>query len=765
MERISRAARAPPAYAGAVMSESGYDAQARGDASSYARYLAGMDASMRQKVALTAAHLLCEGRIADMGMGSGAGSKALAALYPRLEVVGVDIDATIIELARRTHTLPNLSFVQGDIARPVFPAGSLDGVFDSSVLHHVTSYAGYRHENAAEALQAQVEQLKPHGVLVVRDFLDPGGGPVFLDVPADDGEVAAGGAALPDPRRASTAALLERFAGEFRSLSATPGFPLARADQALTDHPVRPGWRRYQLDRKHATEFVLRKDYRADWATEVQEEYTYFTQEGFERLFARLGLRVLASTPILNPWILRHRFEGRFALRDPEGRALPFPATNYVIVGEKVPATQGVAFRVGPAVAPLGFLRLEHHRHRASGRVYDLAARPHPTVDIVPFFTAADTLYVLARTSYPRPIARATRGEAPPLDGGGPADYVTEPLNVLQTEHPLGRTVEEALEGKAGIPPAQIRRCLPGTTYYPSPGGILEEVRSLLVEIDPVYVNTPLALVSGFSSSGRVRAIEARQLLRAAQVGGLPDARLELNVHDLLLRLGQDRGPWIGEELALDHALSVAPTPLGALLDRPGRRAFTRARAADSAGFLRLHAATFEELTAGGARVGSQPLEYVVPASRSPHTVAVALLARDPAGQVLLGIDEDDLPAAQSFSGNSNLLVTPAWRLPAGVRAADQARAFVVERARAEYGLTTGTLWDLGGPYRPSPGLTPELVHALATEVRAEAAAEAGDRRLHWVPLRELVASRARLPDGHLRILSLRAAHALGVSP
>jgi len=36
-----------------------------------ARDLAGMDASMRQKVALTAAHLLCEGRVADMGMGSG----------------------------------------------------------------------------------------------------------------------------------------------------------------------------------------------------------------------------------------------------------------------------------------------------------------------------------------------------------------------------------------------------------------------------------------------------------------------------------------------------------------------------------------------------------------------------------------------------------------------------------------------------------------------------------------------------------------------
>src|SRR5688572_1422391 len=118
----------------------GYAAQARGEPLAYARYLAGMDASMRQKVALTAAHLLCEGRIADMGMGSGSGSHALAALYPGLQVVGVDIDATTIELACRTHTLPNLSFVQGDIAKAIFPPASLDGIFDSSVLHHVTSY-------------------------------------------------------------------------------------------------------------------------------------------------------------------------------------------------------------------------------------------------------------------------------------------------------------------------------------------------------------------------------------------------------------------------------------------------------------------------------------------------------------------------------------------------------------------------------------------------------------------------------------------------
>ena len=191
---------------------------------------------MRQKVALTAAHLLCEGRIADMGMGSGQGSHALAALYPRLEVVGVDIDATMVELARQRYQLANLTFVAGDIGQPVFPPGSVDGIFDSSVLHHVTSFGGYRHDNAADALAAQVASSSPHGVLVVRDFVDPGPGIVWLELPADDGDDSE------DPRRCSTAALFERFACEFRPLGPGRGFrsssPAAAAARRLAPLPA-----------------------------------------------------------------------------------------------------------------------------------------------------------------------------------------------------------------------------------------------------------------------------------------------------------------------------------------------------------------------------------------------------------------------------------------------------------------------------------------------------------------------------------------------
>jgi SAM-dependent methyltransferase len=723
-----------------------YVAQRRGSGEAYARYLAAMDASMRQKVALTAAHYLCRGRVADMGMGSGAGSHALAALYPSLEVVGVDVDPRMVALARERHRLPNLRFIEGDVAAEVFEPETLDGILDSSVLHHVTSFGGYRHAAAAAAIEAQVRALRVHGVLVVRDFVAPEDGDalVLLDLPDADGD------GSDDPATCSTAALLGRFAREFRSLSPRPGF----AHEELP--PARAGWRRFRLSHRHAVEFLLRKDYRTDWVQEVKEEYTWASRSECEALFARLGLRMLASTPLRNPWIVAHRWAGKVELRTAAGAPLELPPTNYVIAGERVAPGDGVRFRAVRAPAPPRFLSLRHFAHRATGQVRDLVRRPHLTVDVVPHFDVGGDAFVVAKMSYPRPLLALGEGRA--LDGSTPTTYVTEPLNALQEDRPFGETAEAAL-ARYGIPPGRIRRFRPGGTYYPSPGGVEEEVRSVLVEVEPTFVEEVVENHTGFSGAGRVRAIEAEQVLRAAQVGGLADARLELNVYELLLQLGRDPGPWIGDEIAVPDAGPVRATPLAELTGRAPRRMFQPAAPERSPGFLSLQAYELEERGARGP-TGRRTLEVVTPRALSAVTVATALLRRE-GDRVFLGLDDDDLPAAQVFTGHSSLLVTPAWRLPRDGCTFAAAKAFVAGRLAAEYDASVAAFHELGGRYHPTSGATPEVVHPLAVVVdRAGAAAL---RRLHWVLLEELVQDRSVLLDGHLRVVALRAAHAVGV--
>ncbi|MCA9793219.1 MAG: methyltransferase domain-containing protein, partial [Candidatus Eremiobacteraeota bacterium] len=609
---------------------SSYHQQDRGDAGAYARYLEGMDASMRQKVALTAAHLLDRGVVADMGMGSGSGSFALASLYPGLEVVGVDINPTMVEMAQERYQLPNLSFRVGDIAEPCFGPDGLTAIFDSSVLHHVTSFNDYEVERAAAALAQQARQLGPYGTLIVRDFVRPEPGRVRLRL---------------EPHQAE---LLERFASEFRNLwpPERRGFDYQRVD----------GW--FELDSQTAVEFLLRKDYVSDWETENLEEYTYFTQARFEQEFARLGLRVLASNPIWNPWIIRHRFEGQFEWTDEAGRPLDYPPTNYVIVGEKVPPGEGVGFRARSGADPLGFLKLSHFRDRRNGHLRDLVSRPHPTIDILPFYREGDELFVLARRSYPRPIPTAEPDNL--LNCAARVGYFSEPLTAIQTDQPLGQTAEELLATWADIGPEQILACWEGAHYFPSPGGIQEEVRSLLVEISGPPDFRPNPDLTPFSTAGLLRSMEATQLLRAGQVGGLQEARLETNTYLLLARLGREPGPWIGEALELRPCGPLVPASLHDLEARGKRRCFVPTDT--SASFLEVARARFEELDAGGAVVGSQVLEFVRPRQLSLNTLVVAPLACWE-GNVYFGVDDDDLPACQAFLGNSQLLVAPAWRL------------------------------------------------------------------------------------------------------
>lgn len=704
---------------------SGYARQERGAGADYERYLAGMDASMQQKVALTAAHVLGRGWVADMGMGSGTGSEALAALYPSIRVTGVDINPEMVQRAASRYQRPNLDFRAGDIGKPCFEPDSLDAIFDSSVLHHVTSFNGYRPEEAALALEHQVDQLRTHGSLIVRDFVRPAEGEVLLDLPE------------------TTAPLFRRFAQEFRYLkpAGERGFP-------FQELPARPGWCRFRCQHHHAVEFVLRKDYQSDWETEVLEEYTYFTQQEFEAHFHRLGLRILASTPLWNPWIVSNRFEGQLELRDVEEKPLGFPPTNYLIVGEKVAAGTGVMFRPGSSLEPAGFLEFTSYQHRELSFVRELVRRPNVTVDTLPYFEQDGELYVLARKSYPRPLMSLCRSR---LDNALSPTYVTEPISIICGDKPLAQTVEEALNSWAGIPSEDILEFGEGSTTYPSPGGVQEEIRCFFVRVTPMMVNTPRA-------RDQVRAIEVGQLLRAAQVGGLPDARLETHCFELMRRLGGRKpGPWIGETVSLHDQDQPPPvTGLAELLQRPPRRAYRRCT--HKVDFLSLQRRRFEELDARGNVLRAVDLEYVEPVRTSLNTVAVAPLWKHD-GTVYFGLMDEDLPAAQCFSGHSNHLQAPAWRLPSSVTCLDGLVAFLRAALLRENGVEVRDAFALGGPYFPSPGVTAELAYAWTADVTSLRQAPCV---LSWVPLGQLVDGFAHLKEGHLRTLVSRVSRALG---
>jgi len=710
-----------------------------------------MDSSMQQKVALTTAHFPVRGRIADMGSGSGRGTYDLASLYDGLELIGVDINPVSVELSNEKFKRPNLSYCVGDISQMVFPENSLDGILDSSVLHHVTSFNDFDVKRVLQTFDNQVAQLKPGGVIIIRDFVIPDGPEqVYLDLPETDG-VSSG-----NYKELSTAAVFEIFATTWRS-SVNPDGPLAFV---RTQSP-RQGFVRIQLSLRSAAEFVLRKDYRADWDTEVLEEYTYLTQAQFEEAFRARGLRIVTSRPLWNPWIVQNRFEDKFYLSNLDNRPLPYPPTNYLIVGEKVGPDEGVELyesKTTMLTAP-HFLRLTTSRHKETKKVFELVERPNKTVDVLPWFESDGQLFVLAKKDFPRPIVNACADQTR-LAGAALSGYITEPLSAIAESSSPTDEVLRILNERAGLTNDSVIEIGEPFFYYTSPGAINEMVTACVVQIkDLPSFSAVFPNYTSFRSAGTVRELDALQVLRASHVGGMFDARLEVNIYHLLERLGRGAGPWIGAPIKLSN--QSLEDPIISTFDRfvfDNAGVFEPWEGDEKANFLSIKEGTFVERTNNGKEISTVPFEYVVPRELSfASTVGLPVVKTE--DSVLVGLESRDLPAVQSFTGSSQILTAPAWRLPRSLHSQTELPAFLRNSMQRDFGLFILDTWELGGSYFCSPGVTPEVVYPFVVEVDSQNIASTS---LTFVNFDDLRRNLEQIMDPHLLIATYRLSHAIG---
>ena len=740
-----------------------YDKQDRGNLSAYEEYFAGMDASMQQKIALTTAHFPSRGQIADMGSGSGSGTFDLARLYHDLELIGVDINPVTVEYSQNHYKLPNLSFETGDIAEMTFPENSLDGILDSSVLHHVTSFNNFDLAQIVKTISNQVGQLKTGGVLIIRDFVVPDEANkfVFIDLPINDGTATGEIAEL------STAALFEIFARDFRSsLNLNEGVIFEKVESS------RENFSRFKVTLRTAAEFVLRKDYRDHWSPELLEEYTYSSQSDFEHLFQTNGLRIVVAMPLWNPWIVENRFVDKFYLSDLDGKPLNFPPTNFLIVGEKIAESEGVKLSEQKALATesASFLKLKAYRHRESNRVYELATRPNQTIDLLPWFIDENAqIFVLAKKDFPRPIINA-QNQHEHLNRANYSGYLTEPISAiadlgwrmadfqsLKTEDL--KPIFEILEARANLKSDEILEISEPNFYFPSAGGIDERVESFLVQIAPF--EKPPQLIENytpFTGAGVVRELDALQVLRASHVGGMFDARMEINIYRLLRKLNRSASAWIGATVTpIIQKSAIQIAEIAQLLPEKVE-AFEPVELLEN-NFLKLERAEFIEYDSIGNQLAQANFEYVVPKNLSKNTVA-ALPFFKTETDVLVGIEFRDLPAPQSFTGNSRLACVPAWRLPRSIEHKFDLVPFVCEKFAKDFNVSINKTWELGGSFFTSAGITPEVVYPLAVELDAK---NLSITDLLLFNIKDLIENCDDIQDAHLLILLNRMAHALGI--
>jgi SAM-dependent methyltransferase len=87
-------------------------------------------------------HLAPGSTVLEIGCGPGGMTAELAADYPDVEFVGVDVDAQMIAYAVGRHVRENLRYEQADLvdSRPAFAA---DFAYSVDVLHHVRDLSGF----------------------------------------------------------------------------------------------------------------------------------------------------------------------------------------------------------------------------------------------------------------------------------------------------------------------------------------------------------------------------------------------------------------------------------------------------------------------------------------------------------------------------------------------------------------------------------------------------------------------------------------------
>ncbi len=715
------------------------DHPARGDVSAYQRYFAGMDASMDQKAAFLAAHLVTDpgARILDLGCGSGALSARLAALAPGADVVGIDIDPQSVALAREKYPLPNLSF---EVGNATSVHATADAVVSCSMLHHVYTYAArpYDEDAAAAAVHAHVGSLRPGGLLVLRDFCVDGAAEetCLLDV---------GSAPGADGR--SDVDMLRDFAIRARPLDPLgSGFPLEDLGA------VGAGFRRFRLPRRWSAEFLLRKDYRTDWEIELREQYAFWTVRRFARIAEAAGTRVIRAAPVHNPWVVQHRFAGRVRRFDERLRPLPWPATNMVLVAQRLPPGRALRLREQrlDGAAP-GYLR--QTSWSGAGQVYDLIQRPTGAVDFLPYAVVDGRLRVLARSAWPRPAMVMMRrggdvGEE--LRSGHAVEMIS-----LASD---GRDPAADFQARSGITAPDAADVEQLLEFLPSAAMVDEAARGFAVRLEALPPRQPAPCPPGLDfDTGTLQSFDAAGLLRAAEIGMLPEGRLELMIRALSHRLGLATGGWVGDSFT--PPAGELPAADWSNVARSGATPFTPHDG--SAGFLRRVRSVFSEDLAGadgplpGAR---QTLEMAIPARHSTWTLSVLPVGRDADGRILVGIERRLLPAAQLRFGDAALPCVPAWRVAVLPDDADPLLAAAAQAAACD----PAVLVRLGAPYHPSLGITPERVQPFVVAATALPAARRDS--LAFVALDRVLERAAQVRDGHLLIAAFRLAGMLATA-
>lgn len=663
----------------------------------------------------TMSHLLLDAgsKILDMGCGEGHLTYAMAALNPHLKFTGIDKSKRCINVARQQYKLHNLEFKVGDASSDLFKPGTVDCIINSFLLHRIFSDARYNEQIISDTLRKQFTMLKTGGTMFIRDYAKPPRGEYVLMEMHDEESQG------DDLSGLSEADLLVWYSEHARPKQdpGCGGFFLEELS------PRFPKTRLFRLPFKWAYEFIMRKDRRDKWESDLPFEYTFYTVDEFRHELHSSGARVEYSAPHWDEDFIRKNFTGHFRLLQDNGETLGDPPTSFIAVAKKMPERTSLNILERRITEKSGTLSIKALRDEKTGKLIDIVTRNQEFAEILPYRTAEDgRLHIFLHDGIARGLVNAVPRSGSNIDGREWSGHMIESVAMdyshikdidIENTKASARFVVDFLGMKA-----ERDACIEsGSPYYPDPNYIDERVHTYYVNV--TQTKTPLPLKSKilqshkFQSKGSIREFVAQHVLDAIAVGLIPNGRLELQILALMQHLNVKAENWISKDIAITKGEVTQSFEIREFLRQVSHSDTRFKEVKGSAGQLRTVNSIFvEEGHSQGGRIGlsSEHVDFVLSDERTINTAVILPITTSMKGDIHAGFLIKHLPVPQRYEGNGMTVSAPQLDIPKEIKNYRMLKQFIAEK----FGVTPEMVIKLGESYFSHVGITPQRIHPFA---------------------------------------------------
>lgn len=719
--------------------------------------LKDIDPAVIRKAWFTLSHLLLgEGdKVVDMGCDDGAMTYAMAALHPKAKFTGLDKSKRQINKAKEKYKLFNLEYKVGDASSEIFEKESLDAIVNSYVLHEVYSGSRYNEQIVSDTLRKQFKMLKKGGIMFIRDYARPPQGEfVLLEMPDEE-------SSGKDLTKMSEVDLLIWYAEHARPRqdAGCGGFFLEELPERI------PGTRLFKLPYKWAYEFIMRKDDRAHWETQLPMEYTFFTTQDFQKQLSSLGARVQYSGPYWDEDIIEDKFEGHFRLYEENGNPMGNPPTCFVAVSYKMAERKSLNIEERrPSIKPDSSLKITAMRNQETGAIVDVVSRDMNVSEVIPYRIDSDGyLKIYLHDGVARSISNAVPRGGTNIDGRRWSGHMVEPIavelsTIAEMEELDVKNSTLFARDYLGLKPAAGAVLEHGPDYYPAPDYIDEKIYTYYLNVQkakgPINPKSMAGKTDKFQAKGMVREVDAQQVLDAITVGMIPNARLELQILSLFQHLGIKAETWTNKQLNLQKGKISKRTDIGGLLDKLHEKDNRFKSVKGSAGQLRpIHSTFVEEGQTRGAVSGlsAESVDFIVHDGKTINTAVVLPLTQDLKGEVHASVNVAHMPVPQRHEGNGLTISAPSFNIPPEVTNQKMLKRFIAE----QYQILPSMVFKMGESYFSHVGVTPHRIHPFAISAPP---AMLDDPDSHFIPFYQMMLlQRALSKEPHFMLTIARA--------